>query len=185
MNKRICVLYTETNGLHKTNDDITKKNLFCFARLVVLNYEIGIIEDGYYTQEKLIRQIIKPRCMIIHEETIQYHGITQEIAEQEGMDPEQALIIFKNDIKNVDIIISHNVKFHFNTIIAESLKYNLPIDFNEKIIIDTVSFYHDYGYIKLKDLAQKLKIKEISKNNIELIRTVFFKLYSKFKNIKK
>ena len=25
MNKRICFLYTETNGLHKTNDEITKK----------------------------------------------------------------------------------------------------------------------------------------------------------------
>jgi site-specific recombinase XerD len=30
MSKRICFLYTETNGLHKTTEDITKKNLFNF-----------------------------------------------------------------------------------------------------------------------------------------------------------
>jgi hypothetical protein len=58
MDKRICFLYTETNGLHKTSDDITKKNLFNFARLVVLNYEIGTVNNGEYTVEQNIKQII-------------------------------------------------------------------------------------------------------------------------------
>ena len=52
MDKRICFLYTETTGLHQTNETITKKNLFCFARLVVLNYEIGVYKNGEYTIEK-------------------------------------------------------------------------------------------------------------------------------------
>lgn len=188
MNKRICFLYTETNGLHQTIDDITKKNLFNFARLVVLNYEIGSINNNEYTQEKKIRSIIKPRCMIIPEETVQYHGITQEKAIKKGIDPEEALNLFKTDLKGVNILVTHGAEFHLKTILAESLKYNLSIDFNKIIIVDTLSFYHSYGYIKLKDLCSKLKIKEIpenNKNNVELIRDVFFKLYSKFEKSSK
>jgi len=183
MNKKICFIYTETNGLHKTNDDITKKNLFCFARLVVLNYEIGTVINDEYIQDKKVRLIIKPRCMIIPEETIQFHGITQDKATNKGIDPIDALNQFKLDLKNVDIITTHNVEFHLKTILSESLKYNISIDFNKILIVDTISFYHSFGFIKLKELAKKLKIKDISednKNNIELIKNVFFKLYSKF-----
>ena len=116
MNKRICFLYTETNGLHQTNNDITKKNLFCFARLVVLNYEIGTIVNDEYIQEKKIKYIIKPRCMIIPDETVEFHGITQEKANKKGIDPEEALCLFKTDLKGVDILVSHNVEFHLKTI---------------------------------------------------------------------
>ena len=185
MNKKICFLYTETNGLHQTTEDITKKNLFQFARLVVLNYEIGTIINDEYVLDKKIRYIIKPRSMIIPEETIQFHGITQEKAINKGTDPEEVLNIFKIDLKQVDILVSHNVDFHLKTILAESLKYNISIDFNTIIIVDTISFNHSFGFIKLKELAQKLKINEISENNkknVELIRNVFFKLYSKLKN---
>jgi hypothetical protein len=41
----LCFLYTETNNLHEINENVTKKNLFGFARLVCLNYEIGYIEN--------------------------------------------------------------------------------------------------------------------------------------------
>ena len=183
MNKKICFVYTETNGLHKTNDEISKKNLFWFARLIVLNYEIGTIINDEYVQDKKVRLIIKPRCMIIPDETIEFHGITYEKANKKGINPEEALNIFKLDIKDVDIIISHNIDFHLKTILSESLKYNISIDFNKILIVDTISFYHSFGFIKLKDLALKLNIKDIpekNKYNIELIKNVFFKLYSKF-----
>lgn len=183
MNKKICFLYTETNGLHQTNDDITKKNLFCFARLVVLNYEIGVVINNEYVQEKKVKYIIKPRCMIIPDETIEFHGITQEKAIKKGIDPEEALNLFKTDLKGVDILVSHSIDFHLKTILAEALKYNISFDFHKILIIDTISFYHSFGFIKLKDLAQKLKIKDIpenNKNNVEIIRNIFFKLYSKF-----
>jgi DNA polymerase III epsilon subunit-like protein len=184
MYKKICFVYTETTGLHQTNENVTKKNLFGFARMVTLNYEIGYVKDNEYIQEKTVRHIIKPRCMLIPEDTVKYHGITQEIANIKGKDPEQVINEFKNDIKTINIIISHNIDFHLKTILAEAVKYNINIDVNNYLIIDTISFYHDYEFIKLKDLAQKLKIKNIptdNKDNVELIRDIFFKLYSKFK----
>ena len=50
--RKICVIYTETNGLHSTNENVIKKNLYAFARLVVLNYEIGYKEGNKYISTK-------------------------------------------------------------------------------------------------------------------------------------
>ena len=89
----------------------------------------------------------------------------------------------KEDLKSVNVIVSHNVDFHIKTVQAEAVRYNLPLDFSNFIIIDTINFYHSYGFTKLKELASKLSIKNISEtneNNVELIKNVFLKLYVKF-----
>ena len=122
--------------------------------------------------------------MIIPENTIEYHGVSQTKANKKGLDPDIAINNFLKHLENVDIIVSHSVDFHLKTIISESIRYNIIIDFNKFLIIDTITFHHKYGYIKLKDLAIKLNIKNINDtntNNCELIRDIFFKLYSKFK----
>jgi DNA polymerase III epsilon subunit-like protein len=184
MYKRICFIYTETTGLHQINKNVSKKELFGYARMVTLNYEIGYVKDKEFIQEKMVKQIVKPRCMVIPQETIEYHGITQQIANKKGLDPELIINQFKDELKTVDIIISHNVDFHLRTILAESVRYNIILDFNKFIIIDTINFFHSYGFIKLKELASKVGIKQIpetNESNVELIRDVFFKLYSKFK----
>ena len=183
MQKQICFIYTETNGLHQTNEDVSKKILYNFARMVTLNYEIGYVQGKEYIIEKKVRIVVKPRCMHIPDETIQYHGITMEYAEANGTDPAEIIKTFKEDIKNVQVIVSHNVDFHLKTIIAEAVRYNILIDLSNHIVIDTISFYHSYGYMKLKDLATKLKIKDIpdeTDKNTELIRNVFLKLYIKY-----
>lgn len=184
MYKRICFLYTETTGLHQVNKNVSKKELFGYARMVTLNYEIGYVKDKEFIQEKMLKQIVKPRCMVIPQETVEYHGITQQIANKKGLDPELVINQFKDELKTVDIIVSHNVDFHLRTILAEAVRYNIILDFNKFVIIDTINFFHSFGFIKLKELASKLGIKQIletNESNVELIRDVFFKLYSKFK----
>jgi DNA polymerase III epsilon subunit-like protein len=183
MDKQICFVYTETNGLHKTDDTVSKKNLYCFARMVCLNYEIGYFKNNQFIQEKKVRHIIKPRCMTITDETTKIHGITQQVANETGVDIETVLKTFKEDLKQVDVIVSHNIDFHLRTIIAETVKYNILLEFKNFIIIDTLSFHHNYGYLKLKDLATKLKVS--GDNNLELIKNVFLKLYVKFQKIVK
>ena len=180
MPKTLCFLYTETNGLHKTNNIVSKKNLYLFARPVAINYIIGIVNNNLFTEQKNIKLICKPRCMHISDESILYHGITNEYALNNGIDPVECINTFLNDIKKTDIIITHNIDFHIKTIIAEALKYNINIDFTKYILIDTINFYHTYEFINLHNLATNLKIKEISESKLELIRDVFFKLYSKY-----
>jgi DNA polymerase III epsilon subunit-like protein len=184
MSKRICFVYTETTGLHNTIKPVSKKELFAFARMVSLNYIIGSIKDMEFIEENRVRTIIKPRSMVIPEETIKYHGITQEYATKHGIDPEQVVKNFIKDIKNVDIMVSHNVDFHLKTILAEAVRYNIMIDLTNYIVIDTINFAHNEGFMKLRDLAVKLKVKDISdknEDNVEIIGNVFFKLYSKYK----
>jgi DNA polymerase III epsilon subunit-like protein len=153
--------------------------------MVCLNYEIGYFNNNEFIQEKKVRHIVKPRCMLITDETIKYHGITQQTANETGIDIEIILKNFKEDLKSVDVIVSHNIDFHLRTILAEAVKYNFMIELKNYIIIDTISFYHNYGYLKLADLANKLKIKITENNNLELIKYVFLKLYVKFqKSIK-
>lgn len=184
MYKKLCFLYTETTGLHQVNENVSKKKIFAFARIVTLNYEIGYVKDKEFIQEKKVRLIAKPRSMFIPKETEEYHGITQEMAIKQGVDPEQIINQFKDDLKNVDIIVSHNVDFHLRTIFAEAVRYNINLDLTKFVIIDTISFQHNFGFIKLKELANKVGVKNIptsNESNVELIRDVFFKLYAKFK----
>jgi len=133
--KKICFIYTDTNGLHTTNEDVIKKNLYSFARLVVLNYDIGYKEGNKYISTKKIRTIIKPRCMYISEESINIHGITMEIANNEGTEIEQVLESFITDISDVSVIVSHNINFHLKTIMAELVRYNKPFNFSNYSII--------------------------------------------------
>jgi len=182
--RKICVFYTETTGLHTTNEDVSKKNLYCFARLVCLNYEIGYRENKKFISTKKIRVIAKPRCLNISKESIEIHGITMDIANNEGIEIELILEDLLKDLSDVSIIISHNVKFHLDTIMAELVRYNKPFNFSNHIKIDTSYFFHKLSYPKLNILYDTL-IKKKSKTNIsnlEKIRCCFFKLYEDFEN---
>ena len=179
--KIVCFLYTDTNGLHELNENVTKKKLYGFARLVSLNYEIGYVKNNKFISEINNKIIIKPRCMYISEESIKIHKITNELANETGKDIEEALNNFLENIKNVDILISHNIIFHLKTIQAELIIYNILFDFKKYIIIDTISFYHNISYPKLKDLHEKLLNKTPkNKSNLELIKKCFFVLYSQY-----
>jgi DNA polymerase III epsilon subunit-like protein len=178
---RICFLYTDTNGLHELNENVSKKNLFGFARLVSLNYNIGYVELGKFISELQKNIIIKPKCMHISNESIEIHGITNIKANELGQDIEDTLNLFLEDIKNINIIVSHNIIFHLRTIQAELIRYNIQFNFKKYIIIDTINFFHNYSFPKLKDLYTKLTNKNPkNKTTLELISKCFFILYNKF-----
>lgn len=184
MSRKICIIYTETNGLHTSNDTVIKKNLYSFARLVVLNYEIGYRkENKEFIIEKKVRKIIKPRSMFITNESIAIHGITNEIAEKDGIEIEDVLNEFINDTKDVSVIVSHNIDFHLKTILAEYVRYNIKYTFSNKIIIDTISFYHKLSFPKLPILYKELFPKnKKNKDNLTQIKECFLKLYKEYEN---
>lgn len=175
-------MYTDTNGLHELNEDVSKKNLFGFARLVSLNYKIGYVNvDGKFVTELQKNIIIKPRCMYISQESINIHGITNEIAKEKGEDIEQTLNNFLKDISDVEIMVSHNIVFHLRTVQAELIRYNIQFNFKKYVIIDTISFSHNYGFLKLVNLYEKLfNKKPKNKSHLELIQKCFFKLYNQY-----
>jgi hypothetical protein len=139
-----------------------------------------------FTENKHITNIIKPTCMRIDNDIYKDYNITNEYALENGIEPDLCISEFIKNIKSVDFIIGHDINFHLKTIIAEAIKYNIVLNLNNYIVIDIINFYHNFNIVLISELANKLKIKDLeSKSDIELIRDIFFKLYSKFiKSIK-
>ena len=126
-----------------------------------------------------VETIIKPRACYISKEITKINGITNEIANANGIDPEIVLNEFKKDIKNVDIIINHNIDFHLKTIIAESVRFNISIDFNKYIIIDIMLFNKTNTFYKLSDLIKKY-LKKSKDNTLTQIKKIFFQQYQEY-----
>lgn len=192
MAKSICFIYTKTIkplydnnnniiGTHNTNNMVSKKNLYLFSRPISLHYIIGTVSDNIFTENKHITNIIKPRCMSINNDIYKDYNITNEYALENGIEPDSCISDFIKNIKSVDFIIGHDIDFHLKTIIAEAIKYNIQLNLTNYIVIDIINFYHNFNLVLISELASKLKIKNLdSKSDIELIRDIFFKLYSKF-----
>ena len=179
MSNTLCIIYVETNDLHSDiNEPLIKKNLHYFARLVSLRYEIGYVKDDKFISLKKVMSIVKPRCMYITDEAIKKHGITNEIAESKGIEIEQILNTFIKDLKDVDIIIIHNIYQHLDTILAEYIRYNIKFSFSDFIIIDTKSFYHKLDNPSLSNLYNYLFPNDNKyQDKIDIIKTCFLKLY--------
>ena len=180
MPKEIGFIYTETNGLHTTYKDVYVKNLFEFSKMVVMSYQIGYYQDGKFELLKKVRQIIKPRNFVITDSE-KFHGISQKKADSKGMEIVDALNQLKKDFKNVSVVVSHNLKFHLQTIQAECFRYHVYLDWSRYLLIDTINFYHNLEFPKLKMLSKHLLNKDYQdkkpKFNINIIRKCFFKLY--------
>jgi|TARA_B110000858_G_C17750213_1_gene449297 DNA polymerase III epsilon subunit-like protein len=184
MPKNICILYTETNGLHKLDESVSKKNSFGFARLVCLNYIIGYKKDGEFKELKKVRNILKPKCINFDENAIKYHKISQKKAEKKGLENTKVIKEFQNDLKGVRVIVSHNLPFHIRAIQVELFKTCTYINFDDFILIDTINFYHKYDFLKLKELSNKILKKKFdnkkAKYNTTIIKNIFMKLYNDY-----
>lgn len=180
MSNKICIIYTATNGLHTTYGKVTKKNLYGIARLIKLNYSIGYYDKELnYIEEKNVSKIIKPESITYNKEAQKFHNISYEIAEKQGLNSKEVLKEFKEDLKKVKIIISHSLEFHLKAIQAEAFRSYETINFSKYILIDTMSFNHEYSYPKLVDLESNLKLSK-STDQIKSISNVFSKLYFQY-----
>ena len=116
----ILTFDTETSGLPTTriiNIDKTKE----WPHIVQFSYLI------YDTTSHLIVKIrdfiIKvPENVVISEESIKLHGITNKISNDTGIELTVALESFFEDILKVDFVIGHNVSFDTNMVKMELLR---------------------------------------------------------------
>ena len=184
MTKSICFIYTITTGSHKTTDFCSKKNLYCFARLVSLKYEICTFINKKYTIQKTSNDIIIPRCMYIPDEFNILYNINQKNAISNGVEIENVLDTFIKDISDVDIIVCHNPQHHLNAIIGEAVRYNINMNLSKYLIIDISNFYGKYDNIKESYIKLIHNDTNDIDNNIDIlsmIRIIFFIIYIKFK----
>ena len=169
-NKTVCFIHTETNGLHGTDDYVSTKNLYNFARLIRICYSIGTIEDitnGLYNETKCVSTMVKPN-------TINITNIeTLKSANDNGIDGNIIIQQLKDDLKSVDIIISNDLSFHLKAIQVECFRSAITLDFSKFILIDTLSF----GQNNVVNTFNKNTSKPIDVLELDNIKNLFIKLY--------
>lgn len=118
------ILDTETSGL-----PITKKFGEYYDPIISKYYDNSrVIEIGYivYSPNKteLFRRsfLIKPKNFTITNHDI--HGITNNLANKEGIDIIDALEILECDISDVTLMVAHNINFDFNVLLSECYRNN-------------------------------------------------------------
>lgn len=185
--KTVLFLKTETNGLPKgRHKEATKDNLDCWPNLISLYYKIGKLnlETNKINIEYSNYTIIKGDFKI-NKYAQKVHQITNETIKDEGQDIKDVLNKINDDLEkyNIRVIVGHNIMFDYNILNAEFIRNNLTI-YNEKIqTVDIINYNHDYEYLKLEILYQKLFNRKFKKSHprkslINIIIKCFEKLYS-------
>ncbi len=177
---KICFVYTDTNGLHKTNDYVSTKNLYKFARLIAFHYMIGDYNNCTFTELFRKDVILKPKTINFDPNAAKIHKITQDDANTKGIDNNVAISTFAKDIENVDIIVSFNLSFHLKAILVECFRTAIPIEFNKKTLVCMASFGHTYEYPKYTELIKNFKI-NTKQPQLDQYKDLYFILYNEYK----
>jgi DNA polymerase-3 subunit epsilon len=138
---KVLVFDTETTGLPKTKM-MYPDTLHLWPHIVQFSYII------YDTIDNIIIQtsdyIIKlEENIIIPQESIKFHGITNEISSNLGININDVLIKFFKDLKTVDKIVGHNISFDINMVKVESLR----IIYGNRLTDDVKINKDDLNYI--------------------------------------
>lgn len=174
----ICLIYTDTNGLHKTNDNVSSKNLYKFARLIAIHYMVGTYNEGNFKELFTKHIILKPKTINFDKDAQKIHNISIDDATKNGIDNITAINELKKDLSDIKIIISHNLPFHIKALQSECFRTAIEINFSKYILIDLISFGHKLSYPKLSTLIKNYKIS--SKNQLNQYLDLFIILYDEY-----
>jgi len=123
-----------------------------------------IVQFSYIVYDTTKNEILKisdhviklPTGVIIPQECINIHGITNEISLKKGVDIDSVLTKFMKDVLLADKVIAHNMNFDFNMIKAEVHRtMNQTYSRFTRRAVDTVERYKEYLFI-LANLKEKL-----------------------------
>lgn len=114
---KIIIFDTETTGLPKQRyiDPVAFKNNW--PDLVSLSYKLYEFDGHTKTLLKTFDKIVKPIGWSIPDESVQFHQITEAIANEKGENLETVINEFIQDIKDVYMIVAHNLEFDRNVIL--------------------------------------------------------------------
>lgn len=159
---RFLFIDTETTGLapfenKKMISPLSDLQKWDGCRIVEIAWAI------YEENGKLVKEhnfIIKPNNFIISEVATKIHGISQDMAMNEGVALSMVLDTLEIDISRVDTLVAHNMDFDDHVILAELCRYKpfMIEAWKSKKRICTMKDYLKSRYDKwpkLKDLYYK------------------------------
>jgi DNA polymerase III epsilon subunit-like protein len=123
-NKEEYIFYDcETSGLSVNNN-------YSSVRLVQITWEKYTFNGNCLFSKTFI---IKPVNFTIPENAIKIHGITNEIANEKGVELVPVLKEFFQDINNVKHLVGHNIEYDINVIRNECSLNNLTVNYTGDI----------------------------------------------------
>ncbi|MGA9627600.1 MAG: 3'-5' exonuclease [Bryobacteraceae bacterium] len=125
---------TETAGLPKFRNR-PASDVDNWPRLVQIAWETY---DQHGKQTRAQSQIIKPEGFVIPGDAIRIHGIGNEKAKSVGRDLRGVLEEFRTRIQEASVIVSHNMEFDENVVLAEYHRLGIENDFRRKTRICTM-----------------------------------------------
>lgn len=130
------VFDTETTGL-PINSNAPISDLENWPRMVQIAWQLhdelgNVIDNQDY--------IIKPEGYDIPFKATAIHGITTEMAIQEGHDLEEILKAFNQVLTQAKVIVGHNIKFDIPIVGAEMYRKELSTPLAEMPLADTTEF---------------------------------------------
>jgi DNA polymerase III epsilon subunit-like protein len=167
---RVIVFDTETTGLPKTKV-LTPGLLNLWPYVVQLSYLIYDIDEKELI--KIRDFIIKiPYDIKIPQEASKIHGITNDISYSQGINIENIIEEFMDDLNQCDYIIGHNIEFDINMIKAELMRLNLIISKNMNLYYNYVEFLTTCKkyYCTMQESIDLCAIKQINKQGKEYIK---------------
>jgi len=148
---RILVFDTETTGLPEKNASILEVDKW--PHIIQLSY---LIYDTINNKiETFYDFIINIHDNIISDESIKLHKITKEKSNNEGLCIRDVLNKFNSDIKNVDLLVAHNISFDKRIIMVECIRNNISQYFTRNKIKKP-------EYCTMKESINICKIERIS-----------------------
>ena len=172
---RVLVFDTETTGLPKSkimNPDM-------------LNLWPHIVQFSYVIYDTILNDIVESKDTIVKvkdgitipEDSIKIHGVTNESSQKNGTNIEFILNEFFYHLRDVDLLVGHNISFDINMIKVELLRFiyepNSNISENEsKAYKFNLHFLTNYKNIccTLQESIDLCNIKAIDKYGKEYIK---------------
>jgi DNA polymerase-3 subunit alpha len=117
---KVLVFDTETSGLPKSKIiNHSTQHLWPF----IVQFSYVIFDDTSKNIIKIQDKIIKVKTYnVISEESIKFHGITNEISDTKGVNLIDVLTEFLSDLNKIDLIVGHNIEFDISMIKVELLR---------------------------------------------------------------
>ena len=113
----VLVFDTETTGLPK-NREINKNTISGWPSIVQFSYVIYDTQNNQIVKE--FDRIIKVYTnVVISDECIKIHGITNEMSSAQGVIIQTVLLEFFTDVSSADLIVGHNIDFDIKMIKSE------------------------------------------------------------------
>jgi DNA polymerase III epsilon subunit-like protein len=172
---RFLIFDTETTGLPQTKI-ISPDTLNRWPHIV--QFSFIIYDDHTNVITHIQNNIIKMSDNInIPEDSIKFHGITNEISKSKGLPIEHVLNDFFYHLLEVDKVVGHNIEFDINMVRVELLR---TIHFNtNKVTDDLIRIYkfnlHYLTNIKnihctLQESIELCNIKAVNKSGKEYVK---------------